>query len=65
MNVFMVIEAADDLAILYNDGEVTIKDPDGREQEMTSRTMEVVRRQPDGTWRFVFDDPNARSRNPQ
>jgi len=27
---------------------------------MQHKAMEIVRRQPDGTWRFVIDDPYAR-----
>ena len=65
MNVFSVVEAVDNLAVLYNDAKSTIRDPDGLEREMVRRAVEVVRRQPDGTWRFVFDDPHARDRNPE
>jgi uncharacterized protein (TIGR02246 family) len=59
MNVTRVIRAGDDLAVLYNDWTGTIGGPDGA-VEMTGRAMEVVRRQPDGSWRFAVDDPWAR-----
>ena len=29
-------------------------------QELWGKTIEVVRRQPDGNWLFVIDDPFAR-----
>jgi uncharacterized protein (TIGR02246 family) len=60
MNVFKVVEAGDDLAVLYNDWTITTKSTDGRHVETTHKAIEVVRRQPDGTWLIVFDDPFAR-----
>jgi len=45
------------LALLYSDWELT--GPDGSEINMTGRGMEVARRQPDGTWLFVIDNPWA------
>ena len=34
------------------------KDPKtGKEVTMHTNSLEVVRKQPDGTWRFVIDDP--------
>jgi uncharacterized protein (TIGR02246 family) len=65
MNVFFAFEAGGDLAVLYNDGKITTKTGDGREKVSVKRTIEVVRRQPDNTWRFVFDDANARDRDPE
>jgi ketosteroid isomerase-like protein len=29
----------------------------GKEARLLTSTLEVVRKQPDGTWRFVIDDP--------
>jgi ketosteroid isomerase-like protein len=60
VNVFKVVEAGDDLAVLYNDWTTTTKSTDGSYVEITHKAIEVVRRQPDGTWLFVFDDPFAR-----
>lgn len=54
MNVVKVIRAGDDLAILYNDFRQTAPEP------LAGKAIEVVRRQADGTWRFVIDDPFAR-----
>ena len=31
--------------------------PDGRPVKSALHTLEVVRRQPDGSWRYVIDDP--------
>jgi uncharacterized protein (TIGR02246 family) len=61
MNVTRVVPAGRDLAVLYNDWRLEATGPDGRRTEMAGRALEVVRRQPDGTWRFVLDDPFARS----
>jgi len=46
--------------VLYNDWTGTMKGPDGAPVKMAGKAIEIVRRQPDGTWRFVVDDPFAR-----
>ena len=33
--------------------------PDGKAVSMAGQSTEVVRRQPDGTWRYVVDNPYA------
>lgn len=48
-----------DLAVLTNEWRATGRQPDGRPLEISGRAIEVVRRQPDGSWRFVVDDPYA------
>jgi uncharacterized protein (TIGR02246 family) len=35
--------------------------PDGTSFESRGRSVEIVRRRPDGTWRFVIDLPNGAS----
>jgi ketosteroid isomerase-like protein len=60
MNILKVVRVGDDLAVLYNDWTMAAKAPDGNPFEMTGKAVEVVRRQPDGSWRFVLDDPFAR-----
>ena len=60
MNVFKVVQVGDDLAVLYNDWTVIRKMPEGNPAEITNKAIELVRRQPDGSWRYVFDDPFAR-----
>jgi uncharacterized protein (TIGR02246 family) len=44
----------DDTALLSNDWHFT-----GAGMELSSRTAEVARRQPDGTWKYVIDHPYA------
>jgi uncharacterized protein (TIGR02246 family) len=44
----------DDLALLSNDWHFV-----GEGMEFSSRTSEVARRQPDGTWKYVIDHPYA------
>jgi uncharacterized protein (TIGR02246 family) len=54
------VVAAGDIAMVYNDWQMSAKRPDGRPVEAAGKALEVVRRQPDGTWRFILDDPYAR-----
>jgi ketosteroid isomerase-like protein len=49
-----------ELALCYNDWTGSMAGPDGARIQIGGHAMEVVRRQPDGTWRYVLDDPNAR-----
>ncbi|HYC00747.1 MAG TPA: SgcJ/EcaC family oxidoreductase [Candidatus Limnocylindrales bacterium] len=60
MNVVRTITAGDGLAILYNDWTMNGHGPDGSVLELHGKAVEVVRRQPDGSWLFVVDDPFAR-----
>ena len=59
-NVRTVLRAGEDLALLYNDWSLSSAGPDGQTVERTGKALELVRRQPDGTWRFVIDDPYGR-----
>ena len=61
MRVVRVERAGDDLAALYNDWTASGTGPDGAAVEMTGKAIEIVRRQPDGTWRYAIDDPYGRS----
>ena len=49
-----------DVALVYNDCTGTALGPDDKRVEIGGGAMEVVRWQPDGTWRYILDDPNAR-----
>lgn len=59
MNVKHVVRAGD-VAVLYNDWTMSVTGADGKAESSSGKAIEVVRRQPDGSWRFVIDDPNAR-----
>ena len=37
--------------------KITYRDPDGNEIPMQGKGTEVLRRQPDGNWRCVIDNP--------
>ena len=49
-----------DIAVLYNDWNLSANGRDGKRIERAGKAIEIVRRQADGTWLFVFDDPYAR-----
>jgi uncharacterized protein (TIGR02246 family) len=61
MNVTKVLRGGGNVAVLYNDWHATGTDRNGKRLTLSGRASEVVRRQPDGTWRFVIDDPDART----
>jgi ketosteroid isomerase-like protein len=44
-----------DLALLQGEWRLVGTAPDGSPVELSSRTAEVARRQPDGTWLYVLD----------
>jgi uncharacterized protein (TIGR02246 family) len=54
------VSRIDDLALLYTDFDGTAVDGSGKTIELRSRAIEVLRRQPDGTWKLIIGDPNAR-----
>lgn len=51
--------AAGDVALVHADWSLTGAGPDGKPLKMEGRSAEVVRRQRDGTWLFLIDNPNA------
>lgn len=59
MNVTKVLRGGD-VAMVYNDWHMTITGPDGKPQQSSGKAIEVVRRQSDGTWKYLIDDPRAR-----
>jgi uncharacterized protein (TIGR02246 family) len=61
MNVVAVSKIGD-VAVLYNDWSGKGSTPAGEAVELAGRAIEVVRKQPDGTWKYIFDDPNGRGR---
>ena len=60
MNVTNTLPGGGDVAMLYNDWIATGVDASGKPVTLSGRAVEVVRRQADGSWRFVVDAPNAR-----
>ena len=58
--VTKVVRTGDALAIVYNDWSLTAKGADGGAIARAGRALDVVRRQPDGTWKFAIDDPYGR-----
>ncbi len=46
-----------EIALLFSDWTLSATDPDGNAIEMAGRTTDVARRQSDGSWLFVIDDP--------
>lgn len=49
------VNASNDLAILRGTWAATFKDKDGKLTTTTGKNVELVRKQADGTWRFVID----------
>lgn len=60
-DVKRVVHAGEGLALLYNDWRLTLGADDDMAVERSGRALELVRRQVDGTWLFVIDDPYGRS----
>ena len=50
-----------DVTLLYSDFDGTAVDASGKPVELHHRAIEVLRRQPDGTWALIVGDPNARA----
>lgn len=50
-------EAGDDLALLLSRWTMTGSGHDGTPLELSGQTADVVRRQPDGSWRVAIENP--------
>ncbi len=48
---------AGDVALLYSRWSLKGTGPDGQAFDLIGEGTEVVRQQPDGTWRYVIDNP--------
>ncbi|HSB63459.1 MAG TPA: nuclear transport factor 2 family protein [Thermoanaerobaculia bacterium] len=59
-DVKRVVRAGEGLALLYDDWRLTGSDDD-LSVEQSGKALELVRRQADGTWLFVIDDPFGRT----
>ena len=49
-----------EIAQLYTDFEGTREDDSGRTVPVHAKAIEVLRRQPDGSWKLIMGDPNRR-----
>jgi uncharacterized protein (TIGR02246 family) len=59
MDITAVQNGDGDLALTRTNTTATGVDADGQPVSMSGRTVELVRRQPDGTWLFVIDDQHG------
>jgi len=50
-----------DLALTSTEFSISAPEPNGETKLLRSATAEVARRQPDGTWLWVVDQPNILS----
>jgi ketosteroid isomerase-like protein len=48
-----------DTALVIGHWTLKGRDPEGNDIDATGRYADVVRRQPDGSWLFVIDNPNG------
>jgi uncharacterized protein (TIGR02246 family) len=54
-----VLESGDGLAVLHGQWSLHFPAADGAMTSAEGLSTEVVRRQPDGTWLFVLDEPRT------
>src|SRR5581483_8068547 len=59
IDVSAVQNGGGDVALLRSKWSLTGAGPDGKPVTMSGNGTEVVRRQADGTWRFVIDNPSG------
>lgn len=52
-----VVARTNDLALLASKWSLKMTGPDGKPAEMAGESIEIARRQADGTWRFAIDLP--------
>ncbi len=50
---------AGDIAMVTGNWTFNGTGPDGKDMELNGRFADVIRRQPDGNWLFVIDNPNG------
>jgi uncharacterized protein (TIGR02246 family) len=54
------VVTVDGIALLFTDFQGTKVDASGKTIEARYKAIEVLRRQPDGTWKLIVGDPNGR-----
>jgi uncharacterized protein (TIGR02246 family) len=54
------VVTVDDIALLYTDFHGTTVDASGESVEVRHNAIEILRRQPDRTWKLIVGDPNGR-----
>ena len=54
-----VVSTDGSVAFTRTKGSATHPGPDGKPVTMDFHSVEVVRKQPDGTWRIAIDDPSG------
>ena len=52
-----LVSETGDLALVTAKWDLAIDGPDGKRAKMNGSSVEVLRRQPDGSWRFAIDMP--------
>jgi uncharacterized protein (TIGR02246 family) len=59
MEVKAVQNGDANIALLRGKWNLNGAGPDGKPMTMSGNSTEVVRRQPDGTWKFIIDNPRG------
>lgn len=59
MEVKAVQNGDENIALLRGQWCLDGTGPDGKPMTMSGNSTEVVRRQPDGTWKFIIDNPRG------
>ena len=52
-----VVAQSADVALVTASWDLAMTGPDGKPVQMSAQSVEVLRRQPDGRWLFVIDEP--------
>jgi uncharacterized protein (TIGR02246 family) len=58
MRTVKAAKGGNDLAVLYSEWSIAASAPDGTRSDVAGTSVEVVRRQADGSWKFALDDPH-------
>jgi len=59
MEVKAVQNGDENIALLRGKWHLSGTGPDGKPMTMSGNSTEVVRRQPDGSWKFIIDNPRG------